>query len=241
MNLYMLFTDFIIIRKIQNTPDTFILQVKPKKIVPITPFAPGQYIKMKNPKDAKPDEEHAFSIASSSNNTAYLEFYIRAYGDWTKKFMQQHIGDIVQIAGPFGDFIWDNTTDRNAAFLVGGVGISPIISMLRFINEEKYQGNYTLIYGNRTPQTIAYKDELEHLEKELEKLRIVHIFSELKQDDPWKGYRGFVTKEVLEKEIDFLSKPTFFIIGPPIFIHKMTDLLKACNVPTKKIKKELIA
>src|SRR5256885_1407486 len=99
-----MFTDFIIIENKYDTGDTFILRAKPKDAIPITPFQPGQYVKIKNPKSDKPDEEHIFSIASSPNTKDYLEFYIRVYGDWTKKLSEAQVGDIIQIEHPFGSF-----------------------------------------------------------------------------------------------------------------------------------------
>ena len=68
----------------------------------------------------------------------------------------------------------------------------------------------------------------------------MHIFSDLKPDDPWKGYPGFITNEVLENEVNFKNKSTFFIIGPPVFIEKMTNLLKEFSIDEKQVKKELI-
>lgn len=70
--------------------------------------------------------------------------------------------------------------------------------------------------------------------------RIVHIFSHLLPNDPWQGYRGLVTSDVLQKEVDFYIEPTFFVIGPPIFIEKMDAILKDYNVQDHKIKHELI-
>jgi len=235
-----MFTDYIIINKTPHTNDAFYLQVKPKEPISITRFMSGQYCKIKNPNFIDPNEEHPFSIASSPNNKKYLEFYVRAYGDWTKALQKKPLGAIVQIALPFGNFTLDKTTDRNSVFLVGGVGISPVISMLRFIQEQGYKGNYTLIYGNRTQQTIAYKKELDTLCKRIKTCNIVHIFSDLAPNDSWRGYRGFVTKEILEKEVNFSLSPTFFVIGPPIFIEKMNEMLRIFSVKKKQIKQELI-
>ncbi len=235
-----MFKDYIITKIQPDTIDTFILQVKPIT-TSFVPFIPGQYCKMKNPTYTNPQEEHIFSIASSPTNHHYLEFYIRIYGMWTKTLSKAKVGDTLSIAYPFGKFLFDEKTDRNAVFLVGGVGISPIMSMLRYIYEKVFQGNFILLYGNRTPETIGYKQELGFLAQKIQKLYIVDIFSDLSPTDPWQGYRGFITKEIIEKEINFSLKPTFFIIGPPVFIEKMETILHSFPSGTYSIKKELLS
>lgn len=235
------FTEYIISERKPEVPETFLLRVKPKNPEKIFHFKPGQYCHIKNPLYEKPSDIHTFSIASSPGTKNYLEFCIKVYGNWTKTLSQAKTGDILQIEGPFGKFIWNDQTDTHAVFLVGGIGISPIMSMLHSINEKNYTGNFLLIYGNRTQDTIAYQKELEKFTQQIQKFRIVHIFSHLAPSDPWQGYRGFVTADVLQKEVDFSIQPTFFIIGPPIFIDKMNALLKNFSVAKNKIKQELIA
>lgn len=236
-----MYKDFIITHKKSDSSDAFHLQIKPKEATPIKAFKPGQYCKMKNLTYKNPQEEHIFSIASSPNTNSYLEFYIRVYGDWTKTVSTLLLGSILQVDYPHGSFIFDMPEKENIVFLVGGVGIAPIMSMLRYICEQQQSGNYVLIYGNRTQETIAFKTELDRITKHLDTIRIVHVFSELTQHDPWSGYRGFVTKEILEKEVDFSLQPTFFITGPPVFTQKMNTLLQNLSVNHHSIKHESLS
>lgn len=236
----MIFQEYRVLAVEEEVPGTFLVRVKPGDNKAIFEFLPGQYCQIKNPQYGKPQDIHTFSIASSPLTNDHLEFCIKVYGNWTKTLSEIKTGDTLQIAGPMGEFIWNKDTDSNAVFLVGGVGISPIMSMLRYINEQKYQGNFTLVYGNRTQATIAYNQELAMFTKQIKELNIVHIFSHLLPDDPWKGYRGFVTADILQKEVNFTVRPTFFVIGPPIFIEKMNAVLKSFGVQENKIKQELI-
>lgn len=195
---------------------------------------------MKNPKSQTPHEEHPFSIASSPQTKDYLEFCIRAYGDWTEELMRSTIGDTLQISDPHGNFTWDNTI-QNALFLAGGIGISPIMSMLRFITHTSLTPQITLLYGNRTPETVMYKKEIEEIFSSHPDWHLVHIYSHLPDDHPWTGYRGFITHEILEREGGLSAKPTVFIIGPPIFIEKMQHELEQFSVSEDHIKTELLA
>ena len=237
----MKFNEYIISSLTTEAPEIFILQVIPKTNKEIFHFQPGQYCYIKNPAYKDLDEAHIFSIASSPDTKTYLEFCIKVYGDWTKKLSKTKKGRLLRISNPVGKFTWNNVIDRNAVFLVGGVGISPTMSILSYINKKRYKGNLLLIYGNRTQDTIAYRQELAGLAQKIKRLRIVHILSHLLPNDSWQGYRGFVTAEVLQKEVNFHINPTFFVIGPPIFIEKMDAILKDCKVQGDKIKHEVIS
>lgn len=236
----MQFLDYIITEKTVQTDDIFTIVVKPINSNRVFDFNPGQFAHIKNPLFENQNESHPFSITSSPQTTDKLEFCIRSCGDWTNDFAKLSQGAKLQIAGPFGKFIWDDSL-INAVFLAGGVGIAPIISMLRTIMIRKTNFNLLLIYGNRTEKTIVYRKELGELGKKINSLRIVHVLSEIPVNDPWDGYRGFVTPGIIKKEVNLSLSPTFFICGPPIFITKMKDLLRNnFSIEEQKIKSETI-
>lgn len=201
-------------------------------------FISGQYVSVRSPSFTNPHEAHPFSLASSENTKDSLELFIRSYGNFTKHLLSLSIGETLEAAGPFGKFTWNKKTDRNSVFLVGGVGITPIISILRMLSENDYRGNYCIIYGNRSEGTVGYKEELEKICKKLTSCSIVHVFSETAVSGIKHCYTGFITKEILEKEVNFLLNPTFFISGPPIFIQKMNTLLSSFSIDFIRIKKE---
>ncbi len=233
----MKFYKYKLLKKWQEVETTYIYQFLPENEAQIDSFKPGQYIFMKQ-SNFRENENHPFSIASSPNETI-LEFCIKIYGNWTKKLSEINKGQSVWISEPQGDFIWD-TSIKNAVFLLGGIGISPIMSILRFIKNKKLQTNsLQILYGNRTPQTVAYRKDLDLLQQNLP-LKVVNIYSDLPKNDFQGGYRGFITREIVEKEVDLSLKPTFFIIGPPIFIEKMDLILADLNIDEENIKKEKI-
>jgi ferredoxin-NADP reductase len=234
----MSFTQFVIAAKKQVTDDIFILQLKPKDGNSLN-FLPGQYVQMKNPRFSNPDEEHPFSIASSPTTKNYLEFCIRVYGDWTEQLMREDIGNILSLSDPIGEFTWDDSI-TNAVFLVGGIGISPIMSMLRFIHATNQHPKITLLYGNRTPESVMYKTEIEDLFPNYPTWKLVHIYSHLPVGFEWDGYRGFINPEIMAQEINFTPKPIYFLIGPPVFIELMKKHLHTFGVEAKNIREEKV-
>ncbi|MGH7204289.1 MAG: FAD-dependent oxidoreductase [Candidatus Levyibacteriota bacterium] len=222
-----------------ETEGTYIYTLKPEK-GEIFSFKPGQYVFIKDPAFSDPDETHPFSIASSPLHKDSLEFCIKIYGDWTQSLSEKEVGSELLVSEPQGTFVWENNLPY-AVFLLGGIGISPIMSMLRTVVWENQTSEITILYGNRTPETIAYEKELRELSERLLKLKVVHVFSDISNDHPWDGYRGFLTKDILEKEVDFDRKPLFYFIGPPIFIDKMSILLQELHVNDTHIKTESLA
>lgn len=227
---------YILAKKQRQIEDTYIIKLRPKDKTAF-PFEPGQYCFIKDPLFPDPDEAHPFSIASSPLLASELEFCVKTYGDWTTSFVQKTEGDEIIISEPQGTFIWKETLS-DAVFLLGGIGISPIMSMLRTIKLTKQQVKITIIYGNRMLETIAYEQALKKLQKDIPHLKIIHIFSHLDEHSSWSGYKGFITKELVEKEINLTANPDFYFIGPAIFIKKMRAILKELHVNLQKVHTE---
>ena len=232
--------EFIVTNKRQEVDNAFILNLAPVEEKEVFPFLPGQYCFLQNPKAKELEDLRPFSIASNPEQKRQLEFCIKIYGEWTQTFSKIESGEHLFVSEPQGKFFWDDAIS-SAVFLVGGLGISPIMAMLRHIAVVGKNPQLTLLYGNRTPETVIYKGELEALQNKLSNFRIVHIFSHLSEIDPWKGHRGFINGEIIRQEADLDKEPTFFIIGPPIFIDKMNQTLKELGVKPEHIRQELLS
>ncbi|HLL60340.1 MAG TPA: FAD-dependent oxidoreductase [Candidatus Nitrosocosmicus sp.] len=209
--------------------DTFILKIVPKK-GEVFQFKPGQYIQI-----SAFDNIRSFSIASSPHTRDYLELCIRIYGGWTRKLSELDIGSEISIDGPFGTFTWSDLYTNNV-FLIGGIGISPIMSMIREMEIHNKKVQNVILYGNRTT-TIPYKKELDNICSKLH-YSIQYILSAVGPNEKWNDYKGFINEEILLKEANLESKPTFFISGPPVFIELMKKILIKFNIESEKIKYE---
>lgn len=198
-------------------------------------FIPGQYCYLQIPGSdlAKP-----FSIASAPEEQ-FLEFCIKTYGSFSLALSKTKPGDRILVSEPTGSFVWEKSI-KNATFLIGGIGISPIISMLSHIEKTNQRPTLTLFYGNRTPETKAYAKELIALQKTIP-LRVIDMYSHLDAVHPWPGYRGFLTKEILQKEIVSTPHALFFLVGPPIFLEKMIVALEELDILPANIKTEVIS
>lgn len=218
----------------KESEDIFTIRVQPE--IPYV-FISGQYCALQIPGDTRISTPHFFSIASPQKSTKSLEFCIRTYGEWTSSLVKLAAGSTVEISDPLGSFELPKETVP-LVFLVGGVGIVPVISMLRHLRQHPWEHPITLLYGNRTPETILYKSELEQIQKDFPLLKLVHILSEQPLPGHKNTYQGFITKSILSSEIDFSVHPLFYLNGPPVFIEKMKVLLQELQISQQYIVTE---
>lgn len=213
------------------THDTFILRVE-RRDASIT-YLPGDYSYIKNPHALTPLEERPFSIASSPTNTSYIEFCIKIYGDWTRQLSQLNPGALIHLSLPQHDTTLANT--YTIVFLVGGVGIAPVMSMLRYIIDKRLKKEIIIIYGNKTEKDIIYLQELNDISASHPEVHITHILSEEPDGSPWKGKRGFITRDNILNASTDLRGASFYIFGNPVFITFALQALHELNIGEDRI------
>ena len=119
------------------------------------------------------------------------------------------------------------------AFLTGGIGITPVRSILRFMTDTGDQRHVTVFYGNKDSESIVFRSELEDFAAHLPHLKVVHVLSDPQSD--WEGYRGYVRGEILEAELGDADGRTYYISGPPAMVSSMKDLLKERGVGRREM------
>lgn len=196
-------------------------------------FKAGQYALVELKINGE-ENDHAFSIACGPNGQ-YLEFATRISDSVYKKtFAKLKVGDEVKITGPLGNFTLDPFA-KSVCFLSGGIGITPIRSMLQFASGEKMQLPITLLFGNRNPSEIPFKTELANLEKQNKNLKVVHAVSEA--DKEWKGAVGRIDAEMV-KNHSHVESDSYYICGPPGMVDSLANTLKTLGVADGRIKIE---
>ena len=128
-------------------------------------FQPGQYIDISfagnhNKKDR---DYTSFSITSLPSNKEYIEFSVLASGTFRQKIFNAAIGTILNISGPYGDFVYKHRQDLYPVFIAGGSGIAPVISMLRHINHKFTRTEFRLFYTCKSKNNIIFFNELNNL------------------------------------------------------------------------------
>lgn len=179
--------------------------------------------------------EHPFSIASAPH-TRRLDFLIKEAGDFTSKIGAVSPGTHVWIDGPYGHFTLPEADSAPLVFIAGGVGIAPVLSMLREMDRRRTGQPVSLIYGNRLVRQIVAADELRAMETSLG-LQLQLIFGEPPED--WGGLTGDLNEPVLRPLLTpLVTGARYMICGPLPMIDAVEAILKRLGIPRASIYTE---
>ena len=184
------------------------------------------------------DAVHHFSFSSSPTEKGYIEFTKRITpSEFSRALAVMKPGEWAHIRGPVGTFILPLKYQK-LAFLSGGIGITPLRSMLRFIADSRKSWDIVLLYGNSTYDEITFRDELEEMSNMRFGLRVEHVLSGPEFPSDWKGKRGFINKNLVAEVIADYKERLFYLSGPPKMVISLEDQLIALNLPKDQIKKD---
>jgi len=203
-------------------------------------FKPGQFVWLTLDRSPFSIREHPFSIASASADKSRLTFVIKEVGDFTRRIGEIAAGTRAYVDGPHGALTLGERPAAGIVFIAGGVGIAPILSMLRQLRADNDPRPLKLIYGNRVREQIVDGDELEEMTRDLD-LAVVHVLSE--PPESWDGPVG-VTDEALIR--DLCERPDkadwlYVVCGPPPMIDSVEDALVALGIPAGQVVSEKFA
>jgi predicted ferric reductase len=193
---------------------------------------PGQFAWITAWSSPFAEAEHPFSFSSSANQPGHLTFTIKELGDFTRQIKNLQPGQKVYVDGPFGHFSIDRHTHAEQfVFIAGGVGITPIMSMLRSMADRGDRRPVTLLYANKDWDSIIFREELDALKNTLN-LNLVYVLAT--PPPGWNGETGFVTQAVLERHLPKASKRNsieIFICGPQPMLNAVENALTQLGVP----------
>ncbi|CNK69446.1 HCP oxidoreductase [Yersinia frederiksenii] len=179
---------------------------------------------------------HPFSFSSSAEvSDGRVEMSIRNLGDFTRNIANIPVGQRVYLDGPYGAFTLGNPADMHV-LVAGGVGITPMMSMLRTLADQGDQRPALLLYGSKDWESITFREELDALQSRLN-LQVVHVLSNPSSD--WTGEKGFIDAEIFKR---YLPPPyashEYFICGPNIMMDAIEKALAEIGVPMSKYHSE---
>lgn len=181
----------------------------------------------------------SYSICSSPVQTGYIEITPkRVENGYVSQFLNDRaqVGLTVKARGPYGKFYFDESKHQRIVLIAGGSGITPMIAMLRYIDDLCIQVNATLIYCVRTEQDVFFNNDFAALQGRLSKFRYVLVLSQ--QSSEWTGWSGRLRREILDREVERALESTFFLCGPPGFMELSRALLKDIGVEPSRILQE---
>ena len=187
-------------------------------------FSPGQYQFLRLIDSIVPAQEHPFTIASSPQRSDRISLTIKACGDFTSMIDQVQAGDRATIHGPFGRFSHDlHPGEGDLVFVAAGVGITPLMSMLRAMRDRRESRYVTLIYASRALDDILFAAELTAMEAgQRPALKAIYVLSQ--PPAWWAGQTGRIDADRLDEWCRGLDDKSFYLCCP----SRMTnDLVRA--------------
>jgi ferredoxin-NADP reductase len=184
---------------------------------------------------------HHFTLSSSPTETAqkgYIEFTKRITpSEYSQALDRMKPGDWAKVQGPEGEFCLPER-DSKLAFVSGGIGITPLRSMLRYTVDEALGHDVVLIYGNNDLDNIAFRDELESMARASGRIRVEYVLSGPKFPANWKGKTGFITKDIVTDLIGDCKERTFYVSGPLKMVLSLEEQLAAAGIPEAQVRRD---
>jgi predicted ferric reductase len=179
---------------------------------------------------------HPFSFSSSAEVTdGRVEMSIRNLGDFTSAIDKVPAGQRVYLDGPYGAFTIGNPADMHV-LIAGGVGVTPMMSMIRTLADQGDKRPVILLYGSRDWESITFREELEALKARLN-LTVVHVLAN--PSAGWTGEQGFITADVFKRHLPPpYADHEYFICGPDVMMDAIEKALGEMNVPLSKYHSE---
>lgn len=230
----------------RETPDAVSIELEvPQDLKETFRFKHGQYLTFKV--DVNGEElRRSYSICSSPLENA-LRIAVKEVenGRVSGYFNQQaRSGQTVEVMPPMGNFNTDVAASNRKTYVAfaAGSGITPIMSILKTVLESEPSSTFLLFYGNRTPQSVIFKDELEQIQaKFADRFKLHFIYSRQPSSDPL--FEGRISREKIEALAQSYPKvlhaDEYFLCGPQQMIENASELLQSKGTPKERIHFEL--
>lgn len=199
-------------------------------------YTAGQFVWLNVANSPFSLRENPFSIASAPTSGPELSFIIKELGDFTRTVGTIPTGTPAHIDGPHGNLVAAGRSEPGIALIAGGVGVAPLLGILRQLHLEQDRRPTLLVYANRIAGQIACQGELDDLARE-HGTEIIQVLSEPPPD--WTGEVGMVTPPLLRRHFrDEMKDWLFVLCGPGPMMESVEDALIDLGVPARQILSE---
>ena len=206
--------------------------------IPFT-FLAGQFLTFSAEIRGNP-LRRSYTIASSACQRSYVEVAVKReeLGAESRYLHDQvAVGDSLQVSGPSGSFTFTGEEADSIVLISGGIGITPMMCVVRCLNDRSYRGDIFFLYGARTVDDFIFREELEYLQKRHANLHVKATMGQA-SDSPWLGARGPITKGFIAQAVPDIARRRVHICGPPAMMEAVKTTLLELGVAKEKIKTE---
>jgi glycine betaine catabolism B len=227
-------------RIFQETPEvkTFRLAAEHDVALPFTYF-PGQFLTLTVNIGGKP-VKRSYTIASTPTQLHYCAITVkREENGAVSRFLNDSIqeGDLLEVAAPNGKFTFTGEEAKSIVLIAGGVGITPMISVIRYLTDMGWHGEIFLLYCCRTTRDFIFREELEQLQERHPNLSVFATMTRA-AGTVWMGLKGRFNAEIIGHLVPDVAQRRIHVCGPSTMMAAVVDMLKALKVPDELVKTE---
>lgn len=224
--IYNFYKHQFVVTKIQNENDNTVSIYISGKNLEKFQYEAGQFAIWRFLDKKRMWQAHPFSFSSHPQDN-FLRITVKNLGDYTSQLTDLQIGTKVIIDGPHGIFTTKRTKNKKLTFIAGGVGITPIYSMLSHL-DQNYQS--VLFNCTRTSKDIIFQNDLPKLKEK--NIQVINVFSAEKND---KDEHGYMTEEKIKKYVPDYLERDFYLCGPKPMMKMVRESLTKLGVKKDKI------
>lgn len=217
---------------------TFRLSDPRSSLIPFQ-YLPGQFLQFKLEIDGKP-VQRSYTIASSPTRSSYIEITVKREEQGTVSlYLHDHVkvGDLIHVSGPAGKFTFTGSEENSIVLIGGGVGITPLMSVVRALTDSSWDKEIYFLYTCQTPEEFIFREELDYLQRRNPNLKLVVSFSRIKKKI--EGFHlGRITKELIADSVPDLAGRRIHICGTPSMALSVKEMLTALGVSPSDIRQE---
>jgi ferredoxin-NADP reductase len=198
-------------------------------------YAPGQFQFLRLHGAGVPSEEHPFTIASSPARSSPISLTIKESGNFTAKIGLVRPGDRATVHGPFGRFSYTLHPDEgDLVFVAGGVGITPLMSMLRYMRDLRESRRVLLVHASRSAADVLFANELKAMRAGgYPLLEVVHVLADAPAS--WVGETGKLDADRLVRLCRGVEGKAFYLCCPPPMTAALMRGLMRMGVKPRRI------
>lgn len=218
---------------------TFRLAASDDARIPFT-FVPGQFLTFSATVDGK-ILRRSYSIASPPTRTSYVEITVKREDDGeVSRYLHDRVsvGDTLEVRGPSGAFTFDGGNADSIVLIAGGVGITPMMCVIRYLTDTTWPGEIFLVCAIRSPDEFIFREELEYLQRRWPKLHVAAAVAVRPEGTAWMGLEGHLSKDAIVHAVPGIEKRRIHLCGPPPMMDAIRRVLAELGVPPDQIKTE---
>ena len=207
--------------RIQRTPTIESFRFLPEETLN---FTPGQFLQLIfEESDLENKELNKYLSFSSSPTKGYIEVTKRlSESHFSQRLKSLNVDEQVLLKAPLGNCVFAEDYQK-IAFLIGGIGITPVISIIEYIVDKDLPTDVALVYSNRSEEEIAFRQKLDHWRNQNKNIQVIYTLTDCQPKDD-SCISGRINKDMLMENISDLDKRIFFLFGPPKMVEAMKEL-----------------